>query len=262
MIEIDGGKLFYEVRGSGSPVVLVHGGSLDASMWDAQVALLEGAHTVIRYDLRGHGKSSSPTAPFSHHEDLRQLLDALDVPSAEVVGLSLGGQIAIDFAIAYPGRVAKLLLAAPGISGKPFRDPFILGNLAELAAAKEAGEHERAVEHILRMWVDGPHRTSKEVDPAIRAFCRELNFASVTRPEGAGHSFATGFGAAGRIAELRAETLLLVGDLDCADMLGTADLIAREAPRVRKHTLPGAGHMINLEAPAEFARLLRRFLAR
>ncbi|QWF81193.1 alpha/beta fold hydrolase [Amycolatopsis sp. CA-230715] len=260
MIEVDGGELYYETRGSGSPVVLVHGGSLDASMWDGQVALLEGARTVIRYDLRGHGRSSSPGAAFSHHEDLRQLLDALDVPVADVVGLSLGGQIAIDFAIAHPGRVGKLLLAAPGISGKPFRDPFILENLAELGAAKDRGEHERAVEHILRMWVDGPHRTSEQVDPAVRAFCRALNLASVTRPEGAGHGFATEFGAAHRIGELRAETLLLVGTLDCADMLGSAELIDREAARVRKHVLPGVGHMLNLEAPAGFNRLLSGFL--
>lgn len=260
MIEIDGGKLHYEVRGSGSPVVLVHGGSLDASMWDGQVALLESAHTVIRYDLRGHGKSTSPSAPFSHHEDLRWLLDALDVPMAELVGLSLGGRIAIDFALAHPERVGKLVLAAPGISGKPFHDPFILENLAELLAAKEKGEHERAVEHILRMWVDGPHRTPERVDPAVRGFCRELNFASVTRPEGAGHSFATEFGAADRVGELRAETLLLVGELDCADMLDTAGLIERAAPRVQRHTLPGVGHMINLEAPAEFGRLVLDFL--
>src|SRR4051794_36184980 len=102
---VDDGELAYEIRGGGSPVVLLHGGFLTGDTWDAQVALLERDHTVIRFDARGHGRSSTPTKPFAHHEDLRQLLMGLDLPRASLVGLSQGARTSIDFAIAHPDLV-------------------------------------------------------------------------------------------------------------------------------------------------------------
>ncbi|MEO6082166.1 MAG: alpha/beta fold hydrolase [Umezawaea sp.] len=107
------GELAYEVRGEGSPVVLLHGGLLTGDTWDAQVALLERDHTVVRYDARGHGRSSTPTGPFSHHEDLRQLLAGLDIPLASLVGLSQGARTSIDFAITFPDLVDRLVLVGP-----------------------------------------------------------------------------------------------------------------------------------------------------
>ena len=85
-LEIDGGRLSYERLGVGSPLVLLHGGALNGQSWDDQVGPLAERHTVIRYDLRGHGRSSTPAEPFAHAEDLRQLLDALDIPRASLVG--------------------------------------------------------------------------------------------------------------------------------------------------------------------------------
>ena len=71
--------LFYEASGSGEPVVLIHAFSVDRRMWAPQIAALEGRFQVIRYDLRGHGKSAPPSAPYAPHEDLRSVLDALGV---------------------------------------------------------------------------------------------------------------------------------------------------------------------------------------
>jgi pimeloyl-ACP methyl ester carboxylesterase len=255
-VPVDGGELAYEIRGDGSPVVLLHGGFLTGAMWDAQVGPLERTHTVIRYDIRGHGRSSTATTPFAHHEDLRALLKGLDVPRASLVGMSLGGRTAIDFAIAHPDAVDRLVLVGAGISGMVFRDPFVLGNSGRRGAEKDVGD---AVEAVLRTWVDGPHRTPAEVDPGVRERCREMVLDNFVRHRRAVLP-AIGFGAVERVAELRAPTLLLVGELDSTDIHGVADLVVDAVPSARKVVVPGAGHLVTLERPDVLDRELAAFL--
>ncbi len=227
-------------------------------MWDAQADVLARDHTVIRYDARGHGGSSTPTGPFAHHEDLRLLLAGLDVPRASLVGMSLGGLTALDLAIARPDLVDRLVLVGSGISGMVFRDPFVLEHMGGFGAA---GGVDGRVELVLRTWVDGPHRSPDEVDPAVRERCREVVLDNFVRHRAAPKP-STPFGAVGRVAELAAPTLLLVGALDSSDIHGAADLVAREAPAARKVVVPGAGHLVNLDRPAEFDRLVVDFLSR
>ncbi len=100
--EINGGKIYYEVAGSGHPLVLIHGGQMDRRMWDEQFDLFSKSYRVIRYDVRGFGKSPASTNVYADEEDLAALLKYLQVDKAYIVGLSLGGRIAIDFALTHP----------------------------------------------------------------------------------------------------------------------------------------------------------------
>ncbi|TWP49644.1 alpha/beta fold hydrolase [Lentzea tibetensis] len=227
-------------------------------MWDAQVELLAPTHQVITFDARGHGLSPTPTEPFSHYEDLLELLDHLGVARASLVGLSQGGRTSIDFAIAHPHRVAKIVLAGTGISGMTFRDPFVLSYMKKLS---EATDIESVVECFLRMWVDGPQRTPDEVDPAVREPCHAAMSDTITRHGARWLGLLRELGAIDRVAELTARTLVLVGDLDSSDIHTVADLVAGAAPNAHKKVVTGAGHMINLDQPEEFNRVLRRFLA-
>ena len=97
--EVNGTRLYYETAGRGLEVVLIHGGLVDSRLWDAQVGPLSKRFRVVRYDLRGFGRSAAADGPFSHLEDLRALLDFLKIERASLVGLSLGGIIAADFAL-------------------------------------------------------------------------------------------------------------------------------------------------------------------
>src|SRR5262245_57108437 len=109
--DIPGARLHYEVAGSGEPLVLIHGFTLDMRMWDDQFASLARHFQVVRYDLRGFGKSSMPTTePYTHADDLKALLDCLNIERAHVLGLSMGGSIAINFALNYPAMVDRLVL--------------------------------------------------------------------------------------------------------------------------------------------------------
>ena len=127
-VAVDGGTLYYEARGSGPAVVLLHGGGLDLGMWDPQVEPLARSFRVIRYDARGHGRSTARMGPYSTLEDLRRLLDHLGVARAHLVGLSMGAGVALDFAINHPERVSKLALVStsgppPGVPIPPGAPP-------------------------------------------------------------------------------------------------------------------------------------------
>src|SRR6266542_985522 len=108
--EVNGTKLYYETAGKGPAVVLVHGGLVDSRQWNGQMKEFAKRHRVVRYDLRGFGRSAAAPQPFSHIEDLRALMDFLKIERATVVGRSLRGIIAAYFALEHPERVDRLVL--------------------------------------------------------------------------------------------------------------------------------------------------------
>ncbi|MFI1616049.1 alpha/beta fold hydrolase [Streptomyces lydicus] len=264
LVPIDDGELFYETAGSGPAVVLLHGGMLDQHMWDEQFSwLVNSGLRAIRYDSRGHGLSSTVAGDYANHDDLCALLDALDVPRAVLVGLSHGARVALDAAIAHPDRVTALALASPGVSGRPFTDPFVLEHIREQVAAIGAPDGaERYVEHFLRMWVDGPHREPSAVHPGFRERMRASALANVeVHAEGLGGGMPLEVGAADRLGEIRVPTVVFDGDLDSTDISANAHAIALTVPGARRVRIPGAGHMVNLENTALYDHELHAFLS-
>ena len=136
-VELNGAGLYVEATGTGPAVVLVHGFALDGRMWDAQIAAFAADYTVIRYDLRGFGRSPVPHARYTHVADLRRILAELGIPRAAIVGLSLGGQVAVDFALAYPAATAALITVDAALSGFHWSPDFAasLGAIVEIGRA-------------------------------------------------------------------------------------------------------------------------------
>ena len=138
---LDDARLYYELAGEGPLVVLVHGFGLDCGMWDSQFARLAPLYQVLRYDLRGFGRSSVPEGrPYRHADDLAALLAhlALSAP-AVVVGLSLGGWVALSYVLLWPNRVRALVLADAYVGGWRF-SPEYRAEMAEVwGAAPTAG---------------------------------------------------------------------------------------------------------------------------
>ncbi|WP_410597648.1 alpha/beta fold hydrolase [Amycolatopsis sp. lyj-23] len=116
--------------------MFLHPGGFSRQVWDEQVDRFAASHRVVRSDARGHGDSPGPVPGFSHHDDLRQLLDALGIESAVLVGSSLGSRTAADFALVHPNRVDGLVLTSPGLSGMVERDPFTLEQRRQAGAAR------------------------------------------------------------------------------------------------------------------------------
>src|SRR5260370_38118700 len=116
-VETNGTKLYYEMMGEGHPLVLLHGGYMDRRIWDDQFAAFAQNYQVIRYDIRGFGKSALPQVPYADWQDLFNLLTFLDVEKAHLLGLSLGGVIALDFTLMYPEMVDALILVGSPVPG-------------------------------------------------------------------------------------------------------------------------------------------------
>jgi pimeloyl-ACP methyl ester carboxylesterase len=247
------GQLYYQVRGHGAPVVLIHGGSLQHGMWDDQFDLLAQDFRVVRYDVRGFGKSGSPETPHSQWEDLRALLEHLSIERTHIVGLSLGGKIAVDFALEYPEKVDRLVLAGPGLSGWRFEPaPWI----EELGQAIEAGDQRAAAE----AWLRSPHLAAAMENPEVAERVRRLTLENERAFVPVFKAYEPDPPATERLQELEAPVLLVVGTRDDVEIGRIADRLVEQVPDLRKIAIEGAGHMVNMERPEEFNRAVLDFL--
>ncbi|UCE60408.1 MAG: alpha/beta hydrolase [Phycisphaerales bacterium] len=261
-VKVGRAKLYYEELGEGHPFVLIHGGGIDLRMWDQQFEVFAQRYRVIRYDVRGHGRSRSGREEYSDEDDLRSLLKQLGVEKAHVAGLSLGGRIAIDFALQYPEMVSTLIPVAPGLSGYAIASEPVRQYFADLGAAFAASDTEGAVEVMLRAWTDGPHREPAEVDPAVRERVRAMARGGIGRFVSQAGGQVLDPPAFGRLAEIQAPTLCVIGDIDMPDILAIVDAIVSNVPGARKAVVPGVAHMVNMEKPKEFNRIVLDFLSR
>ncbi len=246
--------LFYEASGAGEAVVFIHAFSLDRRMWEPQVVAFDGRFRVIRYDLRGHGKSVPPTEPYTGYDDLRALLDTLSVPRATLVGLSAGAELAINFAIAYPDRTARLVLAASGLGG--YRAPPLPWARPVFEAAA-AGDAERAA----MLWADTPImalRSNSDATEKVRAMvmdnARLWTYRRTEQPLSPP--------AVTRLAEVRCPVLIIVGDADLPHIKEIARVLADGIAGATLVALPGAGHIANLDTPGMFNEAVAAFLSR
>jgi pimeloyl-ACP methyl ester carboxylesterase len=257
----EGASLVYDSAGKGRTVVLIHGGLLDRKMWDAQFAGLARYFRVVRYDTRWHGESGGSGGRWSDHEDLRLLLDHLGAKRAAIVGLSMGGLIAIDFALAHPERASAVVAVSPGLSGFEFPDTSASPHTARMRAAWEQGDVEGVAEAFQRMWTDGPRREPGQVDAAVRTSVRAMLCRGVARALKRPQAQELQPPAIGRLREFRAPMLVLVGELDMPDIHTIAGRLMAEVPGARRVVIPGVAHMINMEKPADFERTVVEFLS-
>ena len=257
--EVNGARLYYEVAGEGHPLVLIHAGICDSRMWDQQWDTFAQLYRVIRYDVRGCGKSAIPPGPFAHRDDLDALLRFLSVDKAFLIGVSNGGRIAIEFTLEHPDRVAALIPVASGIGGAEPTETLVKA-WEEVDAAFSAGDIARANEIELQAWVDGPSRTPDQVDPAVRERVREMNannFALLTEEA---QEVRLEPPALSRLEDIRVPTLVIVGDHDQPHVLASADLLATGIVGAKKVVISGTAHLPSMEQPEEFNRVVLDFL--
>jgi pimeloyl-ACP methyl ester carboxylesterase len=253
-------KIYYEIAGEGDPtVVLIHGGMLDCTMWDDQFEVLARDHRVLRYDSSAHGKSPLPPEAYLDHLDLEGLLDHLELDRVILVGLSMGGRVAIDMALERPERVQAVVAVSSGLGGYRFVSEVHLENRKVLIAAWKSGDFDALVEAFQREWTDGPYRTPEEIDPEVRERVRAMARATVEKVM-EGRTVQPP--PIERLSELRVPMLVVVGDLDMPGIHEIADLLVDANPNAELVTVADVAHMVNLEAPDLFNELLMGYLSR
>lgn len=265
-VRTDDIETHYVRRGTGPPIVFVHGMIMTAEMWEPQMAALEDAFTTIAYDVRGHGRTGgSEVDPYSvdrFASDLEALLDALDVDRAVVCGLSMGGAIAQSFAAAHPDRMAGLVLADTFPSGPlPLTARVALANVRFLARLDRFVDYETLNRWQLRVgnWllpgVSGDEETVRRIvdeSPPI-SHAEFVKIADAT----------AGFPSANvDLSRVAAPTLVLHGEhLQTVNEETTRRLVGQLSnadPTV--HVVPGGGHASNLDNPEFFTARVREFL--
>ena len=241
-VDISGVRLAYDVGGRGANLLFLHGGLLDRRMWDRQFAFFFTKYRTIRYDMRGAGQTeTTPSAePFTHHEDLHDFLGALKINRVSLVGLS-NYAVALDFTIAHPQLIEKLVLVSPGLRGYEPRDPWLRTNFASMMQALGKQDLTGAVEVFISMWVDGPYRMPTDVDSAVREQVREMATRSLGLSRLAPNCTGLEPPAAGRLSEVHVPTLIILGDKDAPDIQAIGQLIRKGVTGSRLETIRDAG---------------------
>jgi len=260
-VEIPGVRLYYEMAGDGEPLVLLHSGLLDGRMWDEQFPYFAQHYQALRYHRRSAGKSetSPSTEPYTHYQDLYQLLSALNIQRATLVGLSEGSRVVIDFSIAHPEMVRKLVVVSPAMSGFEYHDEWIVKHGEAMEQALKQRDLAGAVEEFLIMWVDGPYRTPEQVDPAVRERVRKMVTNAFPLSRLAPNVQYLDPPAVGRLSEIHVPTLIVVGELDTSDVHEIGKLLKEQVVGAELVMMANVAHTLVMEKPGEFTRLLLTF---
>jgi pimeloyl-ACP methyl ester carboxylesterase len=259
-----GARIYFECAGSGAPLVFLHAGVSDSRMWDPQFDTFKKTRRVVRYDHRGFGKSAWVQEPYSFRDDLLSVLHHLGIERAALVGCSMGGAAAIDFTLEHPEIVTALVLVGTGVSG--LNDPAVLSEEAKRVWTQwmelmRRGDLDGVRELEAKYWLDGPLRDPALIDPRYRERARQLHRDNFSIERMSRQERPLSSPAIGRLGEIKAPTLILIGDSDADDLAKLADRMSAEIPGAKRITIKNAAHLPSLEHPDEFNSILRDFLA-
>ncbi|AEV84523.1 putative hydrolase [Actinoplanes sp. SE50] len=245
------GRLWAERVGTGSPVVLLHGAGMDSRLWERIVPELARYHDVVRYDARGLGRSTPPNKPFNDVDDLRAVLDYFGLRRAALVGLSMGGESALDFALTHPARVAALALVGASVSGHRWpQEP----DLSAYATARRERDVSALAELELSIWAGmGPTAPGWELIDAMVTHNAARRIVSEQQ-------CVTGQNAEAHLADIAAPTLVVHGDRDHPEIGVIARLLAARIPDTHAVTIPNADHYLPLRTPEALTEVLLEHL--
>ena len=255
-------QLYYETAGQGVPFVMIHAGVADRRQWNNEFAFFAQDHQVIRYDMRGYGKSEPADGEFNHLDDVVAILDTLGLHEPVVLmGCSMGGGLAMDFALSHPSRARALIMVGSGPSGLELDVPRS-AKFDDVEKAFEAGDLDLVSELETQIWFDGTGRTPEQVNPSMRKLLYEMNRQALAHEvKQLGKRLPnTQTPAFDRLGDLQIPVLIVIGAHDTPYILAAADYMAERIPSSQKVVLEDAAHLPNMDHPEEFQAIVTRFL--
>jgi pimeloyl-ACP methyl ester carboxylesterase len=263
-VHIDQAKIYYEVAGEGTPFVMIHAGVADSRQWNTEFTYFAQFYQVIRYDMRGYGKSEPVDGEFSHLRDLLTLLEALGINEPIVImGCSMGGGLAMDFALTHPSRVRTLIMVDSGPNGLEL-DVEIpsLSKFTDAEKAFEAGDLDLVAEIETQIWFDGIGRTPNQVNPSMRKLLYEMNRLALSHEakELGKRLPNTETPAFEQLENLKMPVLIIVGAFDRPYSLAAADYMKEKIKFAKKVIIEDAAHLPNMDQPLEFRNVVDEFL--
>jgi pimeloyl-ACP methyl ester carboxylesterase len=257
----NGIKLYYEIHGRGPRLTLIEGLGYHRWMWYKQLPAFSAHFTTLIYDNRGAGKSDKPPGPYNHEQnadDLAGLLEHVGWDHTHLLGISMGGFIAQQFALKYPERMDRLVLVATGFGGKRMV-PVPAEAAKAMMPATDLSPEERIRKAMPiafgdRKW---PERNPDEFDQIVKWRLEEPQ-----PPEAAMAQIMAGatFDVSERVRDITAPTLVVAGSRDGVVPPENARLLAAEIPHSHLTILPDAGHLVNIEASDRFNEVVVDFI--
>lgn len=241
-LEFNNGKIYYEVEGVGEAIIFVNGFTLDRRMWQEQVEHFSKKYTVVTYDKRGHGKSSIPTGEYSHEDDLSELINKLQLKNIILAGLSLGGEISINYALKNLDNIKKLVLADSSLDGYKSTVNWDVQGKKENWLNHElfngTKQNPVAYEKVKRIVDDysGWHFVNNDLWQKPKDKAIDL------------------------LGQLSVPTMIITGELDLPYFQNIADYVMNHAPNTKREVVLNAGHMVNMEKPGEFNKIVEEFI--
>jgi pimeloyl-ACP methyl ester carboxylesterase len=250
-VEVNGARLWYDEAGSGPAVLLLHGGLGDSGLWEPVVPFLAERFRTIRTDLRFFGRSAGPAVSWSWIDDVVGVLDALEVERAALVGLSLGGTLALDVAVAHPDRLWALVHVASGVGGHRSA-PYTEEQEARYEAAEAEGDLDAMMDVDFEVWA--PLGADETMARLWHATPDATGLPPGIRP------LPPAVAAREKLSELTVPTLAITVSRDPAGQREAGLLLANEAPNAR-HVELDSDHYVTLREPDLVAQTLLAFLS-
>ena len=246
-INRDGVEIYYEVHGSGPPLLLTHGYSSTSAMWQGQIEALSKRHKLVLWDMRGHGQSDYPDDPAAYSEaltvaDMAALLDEVGASSAIIGGLSLGGYMSLAFYRAHPERVRALLIidTGPGFKKDDAREAW--NKRAHDTGDRFEREGLAVLKSLSRERSEVSHRDASGLARAARGMLTQRDAGVIEL-----------------LPNIKVPSLIVVGAND-APFLAASDYMAAKIPAAQKVVIPAAGHAVNIDQPQAFIDAVLPFL--
>jgi pimeloyl-ACP methyl ester carboxylesterase len=246
-INRDGVEIYYEIHGSGPPLLLTHGYSSTSAMWQGQIEALSRRHKLVLWDMRGHGQSDYPSDPSQYSEaltvaDMAALLDKVGAGSAIVGGLSLGGYMSLAFYRTHPEQVRALLIidTGPGFKKDDARNAW--NKRAHDTGDRFEREGLAVLKSASRERSTADHRDASGLARAARGMLTQCDARVIES-----------------LADIEVPALVVVG-ADDAPFLAASDYMAAKIPGAKKVVIPAAGHAVNIDQPQAFIEAVLPFL--
>jgi len=260
-INVGNAKLYYEMAGAGTPFLMIHAGVADNRQWNNEFEYFSRHNKVIRYDMRGYGKSEPVDGEFSHMSDLVSLLDSLEINEPIILmGCSMGGGLAMDFALAHPSKVKALIMVGSAPTGLELDIPAN-PKFAEVEKAFNDGDMDLVSELETQIWFDGT-RASDQVDQKMRKLLFDMNLIALKNEvkELGKRLPNTESPAFDRLGELKMPVLIVVGVHDSDYIRAAGDFMAEKIKTAKKVMVEDAAHLPNMDHPDVFQGIVKEFL--
>jgi len=257
---VNGVTLYYEIHGTGEPLVLIEGLGYASWSWFRQIEVLSNSYRVVSFDNRGVGKSDKPDIPYSIElmaDDVALLLESLSIEKAHVLGVSMGGYIAQQLAIRYPQKVKSLVLGCTSFGGPqsiPITEQALQSMLSVEGLNPEAIIRQGFKAAISPQFISAypevvDQLVAWRLDNPTPRYAWERQFAA-----------ASAFNLETQLNKIKVPTLVMTGSEDIVIPPQNSDLLAERISGARLVIIPGSGHLFFIEKAEEFNATVLEFL--